>query len=254
VKLNSKSSVIFAILILVSVALACGGGQPEPTSVPPTDTPGPEPTTRPTSTPRPTPTLDVAATQYWEERLAEVQSYYDQGFISTTEGGFTEYDDFKQDWAQIGWYNWVTVDEQASDFFLTARFRWSTAAETSDISGCGFVFAVQENTDHYAVFLDKSRILFLRSDASQGKGAYEVGKTRGTGRVSFGNPAEADFTLIVKGAYAYVLVDGKVVGEYTLSKDSVMMGRIGVTVFSGTNKDYGTRCEMRNLHLWIPNQ
>jgi hypothetical protein len=81
-----------------------------------------------------------------------------------------------------------------------------------------------------------------------------VGKTRGSGHVKFDNPAEADFTLIVKGAYAYILVDGELFGEYTLSQSRILKGDIGLTVLSGTNKDYGTRCEMSNIHVWTPNK
>ena len=66
------------------------------------------------------------------------------------------------------------------------------------------------------------------------------------------HPVEADFALIVKGAYAYVLVNEEVVGEYTLAQSKVLRGRLGLSLLSGTNKDYGTRCEMTNLHLWIP--
>jgi len=78
------------------------------------------------------------------------------------------------------------------------------------------------------------------------------GPTRGTGRVKFGNPAEADFTMIVKGNYVYVLMDNEVAGEYTLAQSRSLTGHIGLTVLSGTNKDYGTRCEMINLRLWLP--
>ena len=82
--------------------------------------------------------------------------------------------------------------------------------------------------------------------------------TRGTGRVNFDNPAdhpvEADFTIIVKGAYAYVLVDEELVGEYTLSESKILRGELGLALLSGTNKDYGTRCEMTNLHTWIPTE
>jgi hypothetical protein len=70
--------------------------------------------------------------------------------------------------------------------------------------------------------------------------------------VKFDYPAEADFTLIVKDSYAYVLVDGENVAEYTLSQSRSSRGGLGLTVLSGTNKDYGTRCEMTNLHLWLP--
>jgi hypothetical protein len=85
-----------------------------------------------------------------------------------------------------------------------------------------------------------------------------MGTTRGTRRVKFDNPAdnpaEADFTLIVKDSYAYVLVNGEVVGEYTLSQSRSVHGQLGLTLLSGTNKDYGTRCEMTNLHAWLPKE
>jgi hypothetical protein len=29
-------------------------------------------------------------------------------------------------------------------------------------------------------------------------------------------------------------------------------GDIGLSTLSGTNKDYGTRCEMTNIHTWTP--
>jgi hypothetical protein len=47
--------------------------------------------------------------------------------------------------------------------------------------------------------------------------AFVYGQNRGSGTVKR-QPAEADFELIVKDNYAYVLVDDVVVGEYTLSK------------------------------------
>jgi len=249
--------VFTAIVVLALVMLACGASAPEPTAtntpvpatatatVVPTDTP------KPTRTPKPTKTPNLAATQRSEALNAEAQAYFDKGYLSTADGDFVEYEDFQTDWAQLGWYNWWILDDKASDFFMSAHFKWSTAWEYNDVSGCGFVFAIQDNNDHYAVFLDKSRILFLDTDQSRG-GAYEVGKTKGTGRVKFENPAEADFTLIVKEKYAIVLVDGEMVGEYTLSKSKNTDGNLGLTVLSGTNRDYGTRCEMTNLHMWQP--
>lgn len=251
---------LFAVFVVLSlVTLACGAAAPEPTAtstpIPatatatlvPTDTP------KPTRTPRPTQTPDLAATQHSEALNSEAQDYFDKGYLSTADGDFIEYDDFQTDWAQLGWYQWWVLDQTASDFFISAHFKWSTAWNYNDVSGCGFVFALQDNSDHYAVFLDKSRILFLGSDQSRnGSYSYEVGKTKGSGRVKFENPAEADFTLIVKGRYAYALVNGDLNAEYTLSKSQAIDGNLGLTVLSGTNKDYGTRCEMTNLHVWLP--
>ena len=58
----------------------------------------------------------------------------------------------------------------------------------------------------------------------------------------------------MNNGYAYVLVDGEVVGEYTLSQSRNLRGDLAFTVLAGTNKDYGTRCEMTDIHMWIPNE
>jgi len=253
---KTPNPILSSILVLILVSLACGTAQPTPTSTPePTVTNSAVPTNtpRPSPTPQPTPTPNLLATQRAEELNAEVQTYFDKGYLATTNGRLKELDDFNYDWAQLGWYNWLPLQESASDFFLSGHFKWDSAFQNSDISGCGFIFSLQENRDHYAVFLDRAKVYFLITDLRLGY-SKPVGTTRGAGRVKFAYPAEADFTLIVKGTYAYVLVDGEVVGEYTLAQSRPMLGNLGLTVLSGTNRDYGTRCEMTNLHLWVPNQ
>jgi len=157
-------------------------------------------------------------------------------------------DPFNEEWAQIGWYQRWVFQDVFSDFLFKAHFKWSTASETPEISGCGVVFGLQENGDHYAVFLDKSRILFVMA---RGSNLYVVGKTSGSGRANFGNPAEAEFAISVKGQSAYVSVDGKFT-EYTLSADQTSAGQFGLTILSGTNRDYGTRCEMTDIVMWTP--
>ncbi len=235
-----RNSMILFVLGLILISLACSTSQlPTPTSAPPTatQTAVPTRTPRPSATPKPTRTPDVTATQHWEELNTEVQTYYDEGYLTTTEGKFKEYDDIREEWAQLGWYRSWSLRTTASDFYMKAHFKWSSASRTSDISGCGFIFARQdnENKDHYGVFLDRSKVYFVQTGYY-----YEpFGPTRGTGRVKFaapaGNPIEADFTLIVKGTYAYVLVDEEVVGEYTLSKSKTLRGELGLAILSGTN-------------------
>ena len=252
---KNRNAVISFISAFIFISLACGTAQPTLTSTPEptlTHTKVPTSTPRPSSTPEPTQTPDLAATQRADELNAEVQSYFDKGYLPTANGRFKELNDFSYDWAQLGWYNWLPLEESASDFFLSGHFKWNSAFQNSDISGCGFLFSIQENSDHYAVFLDRSKVFFLITDRRQGF-SRPVTPTRGTGRVKFAYPAEADFTLIVKDHSAYVLVDGEQVGEYTLAQSRPVHGNLGLTVLSGTNRDYGTRCEMTNLHLWIPN-
>ena len=222
---------------------------PEPTA---TKTATPTATDRPTPTPRPTKTPNLAATQHMDELQEEAEAYYDQGYLESPDGRFKEYDDFDEKWAQLGWYSWWPLNQTVRDFYLTAHFKWSSAYRNADISGCGFAFAIEPDDDHYALFLDRAKVYFV--DTTRYYSA--LSPVRGTGRVDFGNPfdapVEADFTLIVKGTSAYVLVDDVLVGEYVLSQSKNLRGGLGLTLLSGTNKDFGTRCEMTNIHVWTP--
>jgi hypothetical protein len=183
----------------------------------------------------------------------EVETYYEKGYLTTAAGEFKLLNDFIYESADLGRYRMRRLQDAASDFFLSAHFKWDSASDTSNVSGCGFIFGLQPNNDHYAVFLDRSRVYFLITDHTLGY-SKPVSPTRGTGRVKFEYPAEADFTLISKGAYAYVLVNGDLAGEYTLAQSRSLDGELGVAVLSGTNKDYGTRCEATKLRLWVPRE
>ncbi len=258
-KIQKANHHVSLLLIFVFVLAACSFSTPEPTPVP-THTPMPTATItltptntpRPSPTPRPTKTPNLAATRQYEVFNAEAQNYFDLGYLTTDNGVIKEEEDFSYEWAQLGWYSWFPLGKSVSDFYITAHFNWSSAYKNADESGCGFAFAIQPDHEHYAVFLDRTKVIFLDAD-NRYSYSRNVKRTRGSGYVKFDNPAEADFTLIVKGAYAYILVDGELFGEYTLSQSRILRGDVGLTVLSGTNKDYGTRCEMSNIHIWTAN-
>ena len=210
----------------------------------PTQTPKPLPTPKPTSTPKPKATTDPE----YEEFQSHVQKYYEEGLFPSLDGEYQEMDDFKEEWAQMKWFQWWSYDITATNFMLSTHFKWASASGTPDLAGCGVIFAIQDDGQNYAVFLDKDRIYFTRSDK---KYYHEIGTTKGTGRVEYDVSDDADFILIANEKYAYVIVDGKLIGEYTLSQDQPIQGQLGFSILSGTNKDYGTRCEITGTKIWI---
>jgi hypothetical protein len=263
-KKNRFGPIRLASVLLILVSLACSSLQaapPTPTAVPTsTSTPLPTATVLPTATLLPTETPDVAATQEYNDFYSQVQDYFNKGYIPSTNGSYYKLDDFSQEWAQINWFHWWTVDldHTVTDFVINAHFKWSTASPTPEDSGCGFVFALQDSRSYNkdqsdnefsAVFLDKSRIAFYHHKV--GQYSYEVGKTKGTGRVDIeSEPADADFSLAVSDHTAYVYVNKELIGQYTLAEDSPMEGQLAYSMLSGTNKDYGTKCDMTNVQLW----
>jgi hypothetical protein len=202
----------------------------------------------PTVTPTPTSTPDATATALYAGWQAELENFVQLGDLGAMEGSFTPYADFEKESAQIGSYQGVPLAEAGTEFLFGAHLKWSTAIQNPELSGCGLIFGLQPNRDHYAVILDQSRIILLMR-----RGAYaaEIGKRAGKGTTSFGNPAEADLQVLVRGQQAYVAVDGEVT-EYSLPSELGPAGTLALTVLSGTNKGYGTRCEMSGIHVWRP--
>src|SRR6266568_1346739 len=105
------SPIVSILLILVLVQMACNFSAPQPTPTPaPTDTPQPTATItltptntpKPSPTPRPTKTPNLAATKRVDGFNADTQSYFDKGYLKSTDGKITEVDDFSYDWAQLG--------------------------------------------------------------------------------------------------------------------------------------------------------
>lgn len=250
-KRNSSLSKILFILLASLFVLACeflaaGTAVPVPTNlIAPTNPP--QPTDLPTATDTPpTEVIDLAATQRADELNSLLQTFEDKGYLTTIDGEVTELAPFKEEWAQIGYFSWWTYDVITTpEFVFKAHFDWSTASSTPDATGCGVLFGIQENGDYYAVFLDNKQIYFFMNRGQ----LYTVGKTSGKGKTSFDNPAESDFVLAVSNKKAYVSVDGDVT-VYTLSQDQTAAGTIGLSLMSGTNKDYGTRCEATDMVVW----
>jgi hypothetical protein len=247
----------YAFLVLVLASLACSAIAPaEPTVTPEpsatnTSLPTPTETKRPTRTPLPTRTPNVEATQIYNDLFSKVEQFASDGLIPSTSGEYIELDPYSEDFAQIGWLRYRYFDDvEVEHFVFNAHVEWETAMDTSDVSGCGVVFGVIEGSssnEYYGVVFDKSRIYFTIARSGY---YYELGKTRGTGRLNFGNPAEADVTIVVYNNHAYVYVDDDFIGEYTLSQDKELKGYFGFGIISGTNKDYGTSCDITNPRIW----
>jgi hypothetical protein len=242
------------IAILILVTLACSSAMPKPQA---TDTPQPPPTNtpKPSSTPKPTNTPNMAATQKMEDAHTKIQSYFDAGYLSTTDGDLYDLDDYNREMAKIGFldFNLAGYDDTVRDFVVWANVKWENAGPVGfpQYSGCGFSFRFDPDTyDGYTAMLTNDRVLLTYCDSSIHR-CGEIGKTRGKGVLNLSNPAEANMELIVNDTQAYVLVDGEFIGEYTLFTEKMLNpGYILYAIISGTNKGYGVRCEITDSHIW----
>jgi hypothetical protein len=72
------------------------------------------------------------------------------------------------------------------------------------------------------------------------------------GNAYYGKPdlpkGEADITLIVDKNQVLFFVDDRLV--FRQQQSSIPKGELAMTLLSGTNQDFGTRCQMTNTQLW----
>lgn len=260
-KTNLPQSVLAVCMALTLILLACGVSAPVATSVvnvitvtnTTAPTIAPTATLVPTKTPKPTATPDLAATQQYEDFFAVVQKIYDAGQISTTDGTYVALDDYQHEVASKLSYSWRPTGVEAKNFIVQADFEWSTASKTANISGCGFVYRIQPNKDHYLIVLDKFQGVKLAS--STDRGTYSMGSpAKGKGKVAdFGSdPSRATFTLVVNELKTYVYVNDIYYGEYKLLDYRITdSGPLANALLSASNVGYGTRCKMTNVQAWV---
>jgi hypothetical protein len=245
---------LLAIFSLLLCSCAVPGVTPTATNIPPTPTEIPKPTltatltSTPTKTPQPTPTPNLKATQAYEDFFTKVQKYYDAKYISTTAGTYTHLYDNTYTWAKLNYYQWYETGFSPSDFVLKSDITWDSASAAANSSGCGFVFHEQENNDNYMFFISLKGFLRM-SYLLHAKGNYSNIIGHGT----YGLPAQsgsAQITLIAEGNTFRALVNDKLIKVFTGLQGKLTTGGLAYTVFSGTNKGFGTKCSFKNTELW----
>lgn len=260
---RDQLSLKLIVAILIAVNLQACGAVPEAAQVTPsltstiTTTASPPATATltsvPTKTPKPTVTPDLAATQRVEEFSSLIQKYYEAGYISTTEGKYMELEDYQDELALKLQYSWTETGVTAKNFVVRADFEWSNAVKTVNTSGCGFVYRLQPNQDHYLILLDAYNGVKLAS--STDRGTYSMGSPQnGDKKISdFGSgPYHATFTLIVNDLQTYVYVNDVYYGDYKLLDYRITdSGPLAAAVLSAASEGYGTRCKMTNVRAWV---
>lgn len=253
----------WSLVILLAFGLQACGSVPQAVQVTPsvpatiTQTSLPPATATstlvPTRTPRPTATLNIAATQRVEEFSSLVKKYYRAGYITTTDGQYLELADYQNESALKLQYSWTETGVKAKNFIVRADFEWSNAVNTVNTSGCGFVYRVQSNQDHYLIILDAFSGVKLAS--STDRGTYSMGSPHNGDEktTDFGSdPYHATFTLIVNDLKTYVYVNDVYYGEYKLLEYRITdSGPLATAVLSATSEGYGTRCKMTNVRAWV---
>lgn len=197
-----------------------------------------------------TPTLRpmrVTETAQAEQASGIVESLFDAGYISTTKGENLPLDRFFDQVAKINYFYWTYMDYAPSDFVFRADLEWQSASDVANWfnSGCGIVFredGIGEN--FYVVFLNLDGTVELMS--WQNDVRQEV-VNEYYGRLDIPD-GEGELIVTAEGDHIQVFVNSKLVVDVRDTRHTE--GEFALTVISGTNKGFGTRCTFDNITLW----
>jgi hypothetical protein len=232
--------------------IACGPiqqliqGSPTPTltetpTLTSTPTLSPTPTPKPTSTPTSTATPNLVATQQYEAFLPLVQKYFDAGYIPSMNGTYYQLDDYSDSLAKRGNYRWDTVAGNIENFILKSHLTMSTANAYAPETGCGIVFRTLGEGVVEAVYVGQDdKVHYIVNNTISHEQYFN----------QISNPAEFDIILIANDRFIKFYIDGKEALVYETYIDT-HAGDLGFTVISGSNEDYGSRCDFKNTELWV---
>lgn len=190
----------------------------------------------------------VAATAQASSMAERVQELAAAGYISRSRGSYHRLPSFNETWAQIYWYQWWHTGFSPPDFVIRADAKMDSAASYADsASGCAIVFREEGTENHY----------LFTVNMYGGVGLERVYKGRFTriGSGSYGSSSvrteELHVLLAVDGDTFSAFVDGEEMFKRT---DTVLTsGNLALSLLSGTNRGFGTKCQMTNVELWILN-
>lgn len=175
-----------------------------------------------------------------------INEFKADGIIPYADGTFYFHEDYEKEWAQINWYQWDTFT-QAQNFVISVDITWKSAFNTPNYSnaGCGFVYRAKDTRNHL--------FASLNMDGKVHFGGIKDGKTLNYDDYSYGTfstKGSAQLILVVSGDRMTAYVNGSPIGsQKNLAFDD--NGSLAFTVWSGTNKDYGTRCTFENIYYYI---
>ena len=177
----------------------------------------------------------------------KLQVAYDDGVLPTMDGTYHRLEDFDESIAKINRFYWWDTGYAPENFVIRVDANWDTASELTnwDRSGCAFAFGLEDDKNYNYTWLGLDGFVNLRRVQ---KGYWQWIAKRPNGKLSIPE-GEAEIMMVVFDKRITIYVNGeKELSEY----DSLYTaGKLGLSVYSGTNTGFGTRCKMSNIDLMI---
>lgn len=193
---------------------------------------------------------EMEATEAASRIYTVVQDLYDQGYITHREGTFQALPPYEGDFAQIGWFRSVPIeDSHVEDFVLVMDVSWEVSDKASEFfrSGCGIAFRVSEERDEYYNYLLMLDGKINFAQLLKGWNSIALSKAY-WGKLE--HMAGSETIIITAQGKTFQVFNSDLELIDTRYGEKLVGGNLSYQLVSGSNKDYGTRCNFTDVDLW----
>jgi hypothetical protein len=193
-----------------------------------------------------TPEFALTVTHQAETMKQDLQKLVDKNLLQNADGKYYRVQDLTGEWAKLGYYHWWPLDRKPTDFAIRADVKWEIASTSANYSkaGCGFVYHEQGADNLHFSFLSMDG--YVRNIRMEKKIFTDL-KANYAGKFKYPGDSASIF-LVVEDKWITFLVNDIVLIHF--KEDHLSSGGLSLAVASGTNNDFGTRCEFQNVELW----
>lgn len=254
-----KKIIIILLIAVISVScLLSRPVQPTPkvvityitTTPEPTNTPGPTRTPTITKTPKPSPT---PTPDYYSIVGAQIESAKSKELIEVfkefSKSEAVTIDDYRYDGARLLSLFSRGIDFQPEEFLIISKVKWEHTSPkiTASSASCGFMFRNNDKDKSYFSVISadgNTRLINIKEDHWLGVAHKKVRSQ------SFNAQSDEVEFLMAVLPYRFVLaIDGEIIIDQNIEWDST--GYFGYSLISGTNRDYGTRCNFSDTVVFV---
>lgn len=172
---------------------------------------------------------------------------YLKGRIPGIEGRFYPIEGKTLTLANMGYFDQEMFDHHAFDAMIQAKIKFKSAYDHPDFphAGCGFTIRRVDASNYVQAFIALDGLIYLQG-VRNGSFVPIIQYSYGTWSLE----GEALLTLIAVDNKLTVMYNGRLMGTVT-DASWFMKGDAGLTVFSGTNFDYGQSCEFSDIQYFV---
>jgi hypothetical protein len=177
----------------------------------------------------------------------KLQVAYDDDVLPTMEGTYHRLEDFDESIAKTNRFYWWDTGYAPENFVIRVDAYWDTASEITnwDRSGCAFVFGIEDEDNYNFTWLGLDGFVNLQRVV---KDDWQWIAKRQNGKLSIPE-GEAEIMMVVFDKRITIYINGE--KELSEFDPFYTAGDLALSVYSGTNKGFGTRCKMTNIDLMI---